>query len=159
MTRTFEPFTVRPSVRRVLRVTASPAAQRTHRDAARSRHGIDSPSHAPAAHFDVARLPLRDVDNVLAMQRSVGNRAVAQYFAPGGSVQRVIERGQGTGWGAIKWVTGGKDLWNRIDQGFNKDLFDIQDELSTLQEKLRGQEAYKEVNAAYQSVSAFIELG
>src|SRR5919197_1319538 len=89
--------------------------QRSHGEA--TRHA----GHARSAAFDE---PAR----FLALQRTIGNQATAQYIASG-HLQRVIERGSSTGWGPVFWVTGGKALWDRIDQGFNTDLFKLRDDL------------------------------
>jgi len=78
-------------------------------------------------------LPLRSAGTVLALQRSIGNRSVARHLSSTQPpVQRRIERGQGTGWGAIGWVAGGKELWKRIDDGFNTEMFAVRTQLQDL---------------------------
>lgn len=74
--------------------------------------------------------------DLLALQRSAGNRAATRYLAastssapPDAVIQRKVERGRGTGWGVVSWVKGGEAIWNRIDKGFNTDLFALKKQL------------------------------
>src|SRR6266446_3009417 len=117
-----------------------------------SRHEAGTSSKRPGEPFDLSRLPLHSKGDLLAMQGSVGNHAVAHYIASiqrdagssrgdrnshqaeegGGDIQRRIERGSGTGWGVFGWVEGGEAIWNRIDRGFNTELFNLRSELQAL---------------------------
>jgi hypothetical protein len=94
--------------------------------------------------------------SVYALQRTFGNRAVGRYIETT-QVQRRIDRGSGTGWGAIHWVEGGKELWARIDQGFNTDLFAVQTELQQLRPQLDKGTAWNAVDSALQTIGDFLK--
>src|SRR5437868_5971304 len=104
-------------------MTGPRAAAKVRQSSEWSRDRAGTTRRSAGKALDVSRLPLHSVGDLLAMQRSLGNQVVAR------TVQRRIERGSGTGWGAVGWVEGGKAIWERIDRGFNTDLFKVRSEL------------------------------
>src|SRR2546426_313343 len=85
---------------------------------ARSAGSVPGPTTAgPARGFHGALSPF----DLIGLQRSVGNQATARFVASRqpppapAAVQRTLERGSGTGWGAIGWVdANAKALWERL---------------------------------------------